>query len=262
MELIVDGIVYFYQKYGGISRFYTETLPLMCNLKPDLNITLLTHPNVSMESLPVHEHIFFRSIPDVYRYIRPHRFWHKYYSQLCQLAARPFLGRSKGKIWLSTYYTSPIAWVGPQIVFAHDFILEKYRTRYWQNELSYADETIRMKATAIAKADLVICISETTRQDLLKLYQIPFHKTAVVHLAYKSSFTLIYGMRDQQMGKYILFVGNRGYYKDFDLLLRSYANWPGRFKINLVCVGGRGMDGSGKAGIVSIWVGQPGHLVS
>jgi len=238
MDLIVDGIIYLYQKYGGISGLFTEILPRICNLEPELTTTLLTHPKGTPDNLPRHERIIIRSIPDVYRYIRPHRFWHTYYSQFCQLAARPLLGRSKRKIWLSTYYTSPIAWSGPQIVFAYDFIYEKYRTLYWHNELSYADELIRNKVAAIANADLVICISETTRQDLLELYHVPFHKTAVVHLAHKSSFTLMDQISDKQKEKCILYVGNRNKYKDFDILLRSYANWPSRFEIGLVCAGG------------------------
>ena len=238
MELIVDGIIYLYQKYGGISRLYTETLPRLCDLEPELTITLLTHPHGSPDCLPQHKRIILRSIPDVYWFIRPHRFWNPYYSQVCQLAARALLGKSKGKIWLSTYYSSPILWAGPQIVFAHDFIYEKYRTLYWQNESSHADGMIRYKAAAIANADLVICNSETTRQDLLELYHVPFHKTAVVHLAHKSSFSVMDGNADKQKDKFILYVGNRNKYKDFDLLLRSYANWSGHFEIALICAGG------------------------
>jgi glycosyltransferase involved in cell wall biosynthesis len=238
LELIVDGIIYLYQKYGGISQLYTEILPRLCELDPELTITLLIHPYGSPDCLPQLERIIHQSIPDVYRFFRPHRFWNHYYSQLCQLAVRAFLGKSKGRIWMSTYYTVPIAWAGSQVFVAYDFIYEKYRTKYWQNELSSADETIRNKKNAISKADLVICISETTRQDLMELYHVPIHKTAVVHLAHKSSFTLMDGISNEQKDKFILYVGNRYKYKDFDLLLRSYANWSGRFEIPLICAGG------------------------
>ena len=238
MELIVDGIIYLYQKYGGISQLYTEILPRLCELEPELTITLLTHPNGSPDCLPQHERIIHQSIPTVYRFFRPHRFWNPYYSQICQLAVRAFLGRSKRKTWLSTYYTSPIFWAGSQVLVAYDFIYEKYQTVYWQNELSEADETIRNKTIAISKADLVICISEATRQDLLGLYHVPIQKTTVVHLAHKSSFILMDGISNEQKDKFILYVGNRYKYKDFDLLLRSYANWSGRFEIALICAGG------------------------
>ncbi|MGD0006125.1 MAG: glycosyltransferase, partial [Anaerolineaceae bacterium] len=238
MELIIDGIIYLFQKYGGISQLYTETLPRMCDLEPKLTTTLLIHPKGSQDNLPLHDHIVVRSLPDVYRYLRPHRFWDPYYPQLCQLAARPLLGKSKGKIWLSTYYTSPFAWAGPQVVFAHDFIHEKYRKLYWQKEFLDAEITIRNKASAIANADLVICNSETTRKDLLELYHIPFHKTVIVHLAHKSSFIVMEGMANKKKEEFILYVGRRDKYKDFAILLRSYANWSGRFEIGLVCAGG------------------------
>jgi len=238
LDLIVDGIIYLNQKFGGISRIYTETLPRLCDLEPELTITLLAYPKVSPERLPQHKRITLRSIPDVYRHIRPYRFWRPYYSQLSKLATRALLGRSKGKIWCSTYYTSPIAWAGPQVFVAYDFVYEKYRQEYWQNELSGADKVIQNKAAAISKADLVICISEATRQDLMELYHVPDHKAVVVHLAHKSSFTLLDEAVDLQKDKFLLYVGNRIRYKRFDILLRAYANWPSRFKIGLVCVGG------------------------
>lgn len=238
MDLIVDSIIYYNQRFGGISRLYTEILPRLCDLEPELTITLLTYPQGLPDGLPQHERIYLRPIPDVDRYIRPYRFWRPYYSQLRKLATRVLLGRSKRKIWLSTYYTFPIAWAGTQVFVAYDFIYEKYRQEYWQDELSRAEKVIQNKAAAIARADLVICISETTRQDLRELYHVPDHKTAVVHLAHKSSFILLDESADKQKGKFILYVGARYRYKDFDILLRSYANWPSRFEIGLVCVGG------------------------
>lgn len=238
MELIVDGIIYLYQKFGGISRLYTETLPRICDLEPDLTTTLLTYPQGSPDSLPLHERIILRPMPDVSRYFRPYRFWRPYYPLLRKLEARPLLGSSRGKIWMSTYYTSPIAWAGPQVFVAYDFIYEKFRQEYWPNELSQADEVIQNKARAISRANLVICISETTRQDLMELYHVPDHKAVVVHLAHKSSFTLLDESADKQKGKFFLYVGNRRRYKDFVILLQSYAIWSSRFEIGLVCAGG------------------------
>ncbi len=144
-----------------------------------------------MDKLPKHERITLRSIPNLYRYIRPHRFWNPYYSQICQLASRAFLGNSNGKIWLSTYYTEPIAWSGSQVLVAYDFIYEKYSALYWQNKRSEAEDTIRNKAKAISKANLVICISETTRKDLMELYHVPINMTTVVYLAHKPIFKIL-----------------------------------------------------------------------
>jgi glycosyltransferase involved in cell wall biosynthesis len=229
MDLIVDGIIYYYQKYGGISRIFTEVLPQLCNLEPDLNISLLTHPQGSSENLPEHSQIILHSLPNFFRYFRPHRLWNPYYPLLSQLAARSILGCSKGKIWLSTYYTSPICWEGPKVVFVHDFIFEKFRLSYWLNDLSQIDIWIRNKAVAIAGA---------TRNDLFDIYDGPRHKTSVVYLAPKPLFTLLDGVQKSFQGKFILYVGARGHYKDFDTFLRTYAVWPGRFDIELICVGG------------------------
>ena len=240
MDLIVDGLVYLYQNHGGISRIYTETLPRLCDLDPDLTATLLSYPQVLREFLPQHDRIHLRSIPDVDSYIRPYRLWRPYYSHLRKLAMRATLGRSKKKIWLSTYYTSPVAWAGPQVIVVYDFIHEKFRLKYWQNELVQADEVIKKKARAIATADLVICISETTRQDLIELYNVPEEKAVTVHLACKPSITVLSDLTDNQTRKFILYVGKRNQYKEFEVLMRSYANWAARFEIGLVCIGGGG----------------------
>jgi glycosyltransferase involved in cell wall biosynthesis len=82
----------------------------------------------------------------------------------------------------------------------------------------------RAKRAAIGRADHVICISENTRRDLLALYGLEPSRASVVTLG----FSLQAGARDLEQPSpveqpYVLFVGKRGGYKDFDTLLRAYA---------------------------------------
>jgi glycosyltransferase involved in cell wall biosynthesis len=238
MNLIVDGIIYYYQQHGGIPRLYRETLPRLCDMEPALAVTLLSYPNGSATELPAHHRIAQRTIPWVHRYARPRPLWARYYPQLHILAARALVGRSRGKVWLSTYYTSPPAWEGLRICVAYDFIYEKFRLTHWKDNLAHANETIRSKARAIAEADLIICISEAARQDLKNYYGSAEGKTAVVHLAHRPTFTRLARPAGDDQDRFILYVGRRDPYKDFDLLLGAYAEWPKHGSISLICVGG------------------------
>jgi glycosyltransferase involved in cell wall biosynthesis len=236
-NMIVDGIIYSFQKHGGISRIFTEVLPRLCNLDASLKISL-TYTEPKSTHLPKHERISYKSIPDMEKYFRPYRVWHPLYPQLRQMAIDwNFLGNSRKKIWLSTYYTTPLSWSGVQVAFVYDFIHEAYRHTYWQDDPTIADLTIKNKAKSIKNADLIICISESTRQDLLRLYQVPLEKTAVVHLAHHPIFSVAIKSKDKREKEFILFIGNRSRYKGFDTLLEAFASWKQQ-DMDLVCAGG------------------------
>src|SRR4029453_7528013 len=104
MDLIIDNIIYRLQKHGGITRIFSEALPRMCDLEPDLRISSLIYPNTRLDNLPKHERIDYKQIPDVDQFVRPYRLWHSYYPHLERFAGRIIVGTSGQKIWLSTYY--------------------------------------------------------------------------------------------------------------------------------------------------------------
>ena len=113
------------------------------------------------------------------------------------------------------------------------------------------------KRVAVQRADHIICISEHTRGDLLKLYQVPEKKVSVVYLGCEAvneqsdaANTTINARRDIksteatsidtstntstkhdtsrtiQSRPYLLYVGLREGYKNFEQLLRAIAQAP------------------------------------
>lgn len=88
------------------------------------------------------------------------------------------------------------------------------------------DPTAHLKRKAILAADHVVCISENTRNDLLDITGITATKTSVVHLGH----SLTASTQDLQSGSkrqpFVLYVGNRAGYKNFDLLLEAFARSP------------------------------------
>jgi glycosyltransferase involved in cell wall biosynthesis len=78
------------------------------------------------------------------------------------------------------------------------------------------------KYVAVKRADHIICISEHTRQDLIKLYDIEPAKTTTIHLGCDSYVRPT--VRPMQIGRpYLLYVGLRGGYKNFDRFVQAVA---------------------------------------
>ncbi|MCU0848901.1 MAG: glycosyltransferase family 4 protein [Spirochaetes bacterium] len=98
--------------------------------------------------------------------------------------------------------------------------------------------TISWKKMLLEKACRVIAISENTKNDIMKYYSIPSEKIRVIHLG---SSLDPEGVRKTPRGLspgYLLFIGNRSYYKNFDLLARSISGLLVRKNLHLVCGGG------------------------
>jgi glycosyltransferase involved in cell wall biosynthesis len=93
------------------------------------------------------------------------------------------------------------------------------------------------KRPAVAHADAVIAISESTKQDLIRLYGTSASQIHVIPLA--SSLTGTGAPEPLFERPYLLFVGGRGGYKNFELLARTYAARPEWVReLDLVCFGG------------------------
>ena len=105
--------------------------------------------------------------------------------------------------------------------------------------------TVEKKARLIEKADCVIAISENTKADLVRLTGVRAEKVTVVHLA----GSLIHGVTDcrktlKKPDKYLLFVGQRGGYKNFERFFRAIAPLMQKDRdLFLVCLGGKSASG-------------------
>jgi glycosyltransferase involved in cell wall biosynthesis len=85
-------------------------------------------------------------------------------------------------------------------------------------------------------ADSIISISENTKKDLIKFFNIPENKITVIHLGVD---TLPAGIlyKDLINQPYILYVGQRHSYKNFKNAAAAFAKIKNNFDICLVCTG-------------------------
>lgn len=224
MKLYLDNIIFALQRSGGISVYWSELLKYV--IASGTSAKMLEHRegllNIQrrMLDLPVEFIIEETSIPlKVARYL-------------------PALPSCSGaEIFHSSYYRRPWQRGLKQVVTIYDFTYEFFcsGTRRFVHK--------HQKQRALRKAAGIICISESTQQDLLKFYpEIPAERTRVIHLGVSVKYhpletdaILPDYLSWIPKAKYVVFIGDRSRYKNFDLAVQAV----GRLKeCHLVIVGG------------------------
>lgn len=229
MRILYDNEIFIRQEYGGISRYYFELIRRL-SAKADINIKVYKGFNINKYDLESYSNerleIIGRKIPTVPKT--------KYIIGKLQ---KPLFRRQYRKtnfdIFHSTYYNNIKK--KPEtnnIVTILDFTHEKYPGYF-----SRLDTTEKDKRISVETSDGIICISESTKIDLLNLYKIDENKVRVIHLG--NSLNTEPSTEPHFKFPYILYVGDRRRYKNFNNFIKGYAN-SGKLKKNLqiVCFGG------------------------
>ena len=235
MNLFVDGIIFQRQRRGGISRLFYDLLPRLCELDDQLHVYLITSGKLK-QPLPQHPHIHPIPMLPVTDLLRPKRYLMRQSASLKRYLLGRKLQSDQNSIWFSTSYTLPPQnWPGRSVVLVFDFIPEKFG-EFFPGRVNQALQ--KEKETALHTADLCICISQTTKDDLIDLYHIPPELAHVVYLAYDPEHFQPSDTLDHKRNKpFILYIGTRNRYKNFQFLLDCYIDWPERARIDLVAVG-------------------------
>lgn len=112
----------------------------------------------------------------------------------------------------------------PVVVTVHDMIQERLSEVFGKK-----DQTSIRKRAAVERADRVICVSESTRRDLMELFNPDPKKIQTIHLGATRSTPLDTAADSPKAHvidrPFFLYVGMRGGpYKNFDRVLRAYAS--------------------------------------
>ena len=215
LKVAFDHGIFSRQKYGGISRYFIELASrLLTGAGVQVVVVAPLHINhylsrgaVARRTRGLHIPFTFRGLPRLIR--------------LANRLAEPVAWAGvRADVIHETYFAEhPTGSARSRIVTVHDMIYELF-----PQEFPDAAKIISAKRAAVARADHVICVSEKTREDLVRLYGLDRQRTSVVHLGH--SFAI--GDRDQralgQQGRpTLLYVGVRRGYKNFRTLLHAYA---------------------------------------
>lgn len=158
------------------------------------------------------------------------------------------LARCRGDVLFFANFTLlPSLFRRPRVVTIHDLYFTEHPEHIQAKNLVFMN---RFVPAAIRGADLILAVSEFTKQEIIKKYDIPDERIIVTHIPpqpgtkqdTKTSQALITGLGIP--GKYILFVGTLEPRKNLTTLVKAYeALDPAlRDKYSLVLAGGKGWN--------------------
>ena len=226
-----DHQIFSLQQFGGISRYFCEIarrIPELTRIATRIIAPL--HFNEYLDAFGGDKWALFRPIP--------FRGAGRAYRTLNRAVGPTLLAASSPAIVHRTYFKPfPLGGRSRNVVTVHDMIHELFGPEFPSGDGTSAD-----KRRCVATADHVVCVSESTKADLMRLFDVPESKISVIHLGYSDVFAAQRGSVDapaQPQRPYILYVGHRRGYKGFESALRAYASARTlRHEFDLVAFGG------------------------
>ena len=228
MRVLYDGQIYRIQAAGGINRYFERLISgLPSQLVPTVygidsrEVNFPRHPRLRTNKL----------IPFL-----PGRFSALYSRSLSNLAGLP-----GWDIAHPTYYNLSDGfrfsdYRCPVVVTVYDMIHALN-----PDLMVDGNEVIARQREAIHAAGAVICISESTRNDVLRFYPEVRDRTTVIYLGTDIGELETEGSDSLLPSPYFLFVGSRSGYKNFERLLGSFAKVASSDPHVLLCAAGAGL---------------------
>jgi glycosyltransferase involved in cell wall biosynthesis len=236
MRIAYDSNVFTMQKYGGVSRYMVRLGEELCKLGNDVEVSGLLHKNHYLAASKC-LHARMRYIGDFPFGTR--RLMH----HLGDLVTNVRLAFWKPDIIHESFCHDRRVGSSktPRVCTIHDLIHHKFpEFRGKMNQIPYYQQK------TIDRCDAVICVSESTRRDLLECLHVDAAKVHVVH----HGFEHVRGecsltpedenlLVDMTSVPYVLYVGARGGYKNFQGFLKALKVSQSARHLRVIAFGGR-----------------------
>jgi len=223
--ILYDNQIFDIQRFGGISRYFCEIIRRL-SIKKDIAVRYSINYYLTTYGLGKH----CISLP---------RFIFKHYRKQCQNKnkelSRKLLTQNNNFLFHPTYYDPYfLEYIGnnPYVITVHDMIHEKFPSFF-----SDAREIIVQKKEVISRANRIIAISENTKRDIIELLHINPDKIDVIY--HSTSMKPFIGKQNLELpNTFLLFVGDRNPYKNFNRLARVFSKLSAQNEeLFLVCTG-------------------------
>lgn len=222
VKVLFEGSIFLHQNLGGISKYISKLNENLGsnNIKSKIFCPLTINNYLTKEKKNILFFFKFKKIP---------RFLRKFYFTINNILTIFYSLYYRPDVIHFSYYNNFLAKYLkiPYILTVYDLIHEKknYKKNFFD------------KKKSIDKAKHIICISNKTKKDLIKIYKVNKKKVSVIYLGTENvkskKIKKIYN------DKYILFVGSRHRYKNFDNFIKAYSKSKFLKKnYNIVCFGG------------------------
>jgi glycosyltransferase involved in cell wall biosynthesis len=218
MDLVLDGVIFSLQRAGGISTYWKE---LCQRFAERADVHLFENKNANIARVGITANFTVESRLPV-RLTKYGNF-------------RATVG--VGGIFHSSYYRVSNEPGLINVTTVHDFTYEKFGHGLARTVHSW------QKWRAVSNSKGVICVSENTRLDFLKYFpDFPEERVVVIHNGVGNEFSYQQDEASRSplpmnlsRGNYVLFVGARVEYKNFECAVRAVSEFS---DLHLVAVGG------------------------
>ncbi|MBD1849826.1 glycosyltransferase family 1 protein [Leptolyngbya sp. ST-U4] len=217
MKILYDGQIFSASRNRGINRYFNN---LIQHLSSELSPAIIT--NSISNNYPTHPNLKLHCCRG--RQILPQKVYDWY--EKAYFRAVALLGQfdvvhpthyvSIARCALSSYQ-SRLNY--PVVLTIHDLLPELF-----PDQLDRLGDERFFKREAIEVAQVIICVSENTKKDLIEYFSIPEEKVTVTHLASNINTSHSYGSEPVPSSPYYLYVGGREYHKNFDRCLQAFAH--------------------------------------
>lgn len=207
LPVTLDCIIFGLQNFGGISNYWAKVVD-HASLDPSLAATLILPKTLRYRDFDA---AWPERLPSVSDQIDV---------RVARYLSAPSVGGNG--VFHTSYYRLPRRAEKKSVVSVYDFTYERYRSGVakWVHS--------KQKISSIQRADAVLCISESTRRDVFE-----FCPAVDPALVYVVPLGIDLGMFFQEsqasaedLESTVLFVGQRGGYKRFDLAVEAVRQLP------------------------------------
>lgn len=234
MRILIDHQVFSWQHYGGISRYFIEQIRWLTTQSQEV---LLPGGFFS-------ENVYLRQLPGFHRKsLLPFSFRGKKILQ--NWLGRPYSLHAIRSInpdvfhpsYFDPYFLNTVKSRGiPFVLTVHDMIHERYGHGK-AGFFSLDAKVVTHKALLVREANAIVAVSENTKKDLLQFY--PDIDPAKVQVIPHGNSLRPPTVANSGEKPYLLFVGQRKGYKNFEWMVENLAELLRNEKeLELHCVGG------------------------
>lgn len=242
MRVLYDHQIFSLQKYGGISRCFVElyrhmlkTCQVMIAVRESDNIYARELDGVrplgyQYDHFICHRHFFGKG--------HLHQWYDRltgggYYPDYNEHNTIELLKKGEFDVFHPTYFSDyflPYLNGKPFVLTIHDMIPELY-PQYFPKD----DFQVVMKRKLAPLASAIVAVSENTKRDVVSILGVPEEK---VYVVYHGSPSPMEWAEKKYEFPYILFVGQRGLYKNFLPFVKAVIPTLRRHKdLHVVCTG-------------------------
>ncbi len=215
MRIAFDHQAFCLQKSGGISRYFFKLVEGLANEQENIGVFA-----------PLYRNQYARQLPNNIM----HGGYIKDYPARCAdvaVALNGMVAKCRLRAWRpdivhETYFSNHRSGATntPTVLTIFDMIGELGLDGATPTS---AELRTSKKYAAVTRADHVICISEHTRQDLIRLYDVAPEKTTTIHLGCEVERSTSIRMSEMHR-PYLLYVGLRAGYKNFNRFIHAVAS--------------------------------------